>query len=77
MTLIFCSGCGIGGLTLAAFLSKSPDIKIDLYETKADVSTIGAAIALWKRPWEALQELGFEEDVAKRGIPIPKDAGGK
>ncbi|KAJ7110796.1 FAD/NAD(P)-binding domain-containing protein [Mycena crocata] len=72
-------GCGIGGLALAAFISKFTEntsagrITVDIYEAKPEVSTIGAGVAIWKRSWQVLQDLGFEEDIVKKGFTVPKD----
>ncbi|KAJ3823321.1 hypothetical protein F5880DRAFT_1612993 [Lentinula raphanica] len=74
-------GCGIGGLTLAATISKftaeeqSPNgiVQVDLYESKSQVSVIGAGVGIWKRSWQVLQDLGFEEELLKRGIKVPVD----
>lgn len=54
----------------------APDIIIDLYEAKETISVIGAPIAIWKRSWQVLQGMGLEEEVRKRGIPLPKDGEG-
>jgi salicylate hydroxylase len=68
------SGGGIGGLSLAAFLCHHSDnILIDIYETKPEISTIGAGIAIWKRTWQTLQDIGLEDEVRKRNLPLPKD----
>ncbi|KAF7350687.1 FAD NAD-binding domain-containing protein [Mycena sanguinolenta] len=48
-------------------------IAIDIYEAKPEVSTIGAGVAIWKRSWQVLQDLGFEEEIVKRGFNVPKD----
>ncbi|KAJ6620964.1 FAD/NAD-P-binding domain-containing protein [Mycena sp. CBHHK59/15] len=72
-------GCGIGGLALAAFIGRfakeNPKgrIAVDIYEAKPEVSTIGNGVAIWKRSWQALQDLGFEEDIVKKGFKVPKD----
>ncbi|KAJ7726936.1 hypothetical protein B0H16DRAFT_1735435 [Mycena metata] len=73
-------GCGISGLSLAAFISKFADkdpecrIAIDIYEAKPEVSTIGAGVGIWKRTWQALQDLdGFREDVVAKGFKVPID----
>ena len=76
------SGCGIGGLALGAFLSKfsaenGTDIQVDIYESKPEVSTLGAGVGIWKHSWEVLQELGVEEDVIQRGFKVPKEGEGK
>jgi salicylate hydroxylase len=75
---ILYSGCGIGGLALAAFISRfaqHPEgrIAVDIYEAKSEVSTIGAGVAIWKRSWQVLQDLGFEEEIVKKGFKVPKD----
>jgi len=62
---------------LAAYLSRSAAILVDIYETKSEISTIGAGIAIWKRSWQVLEELGFEKDCMERGIPPPRDGEGK
>ncbi|KAG6876962.1 hypothetical protein C0993_011576, partial [Termitomyces sp. T159_Od127] len=68
------SGGGIGGLALAAFICfYSKDIAVDVYETKNEISSIGAGIAIWKRTWQTLQDIGLEEEVKKRNISLPKD----
>lgn len=72
------SGCGIGGLTLAATISKFTSeqdgiIKVDMYESKSEVSVIGAGVGIWKRSWQVLQDLGFEEELVKRGVKVPVD----
>ncbi|KAJ7591783.1 hypothetical protein C8J56DRAFT_1162439 [Mycena floridula] len=68
-------GCGVGGLTLAACISRFADknIIVDVYEAKPEVSTIGAGIAFWKRSWQVLQDMGFEKEVVERGFSVPKD----
>ncbi|KAE9393211.1 FAD/NAD(P)-binding domain-containing protein [Gymnopus androsaceus JB14] len=73
-------GCGIGGLTLAATISKFTSkaqghnaIQIDLYESKNEVSVLGAGVGIWKRSWQVLQDLGFEEELVKRGVKVPVD----
>ncbi|KAL9126381.1 MAG: hypothetical protein Q9217_004558 [Psora testacea] len=54
-------GAGIAGLVLAAFISRSDDIVIDIYESQDEVRTAGAGIALWKRYWNTLvRELDFD-----------------
>ncbi|KAF7333435.1 FAD NAD-binding domain-containing protein [Mycena venus] len=73
------AGCGIGGLALAAFISRFTKensdgrITVDIYEAKPEVSTIGAGVAIWKRSWQVLQDLGFEAEFIKKGFKVPKD----
>jgi salicylate hydroxylase len=57
------SGGGIGGLTLAFALSKSPDISIDVYEAASKFTEIGAGIILSWRTRQVLKSLCLEEDV--------------
>ena len=59
------SGGGIGGLTLAYALSKSPDIHIDVYEAASKFTEIGAGIGVWWRTRQVLKYLGLEEDVVR------------
>ncbi|ETW74981.1 hypothetical protein HETIRDRAFT_456460 [Heterobasidion irregulare TC 32-1] len=78
LKVAICGG-GIGGLTLASFLSKkltNGSIAVDVYETNSDIRTIGAGIAIWKRYWDVLQDLlNIENDCLERGISLPKDNG--
>jgi salicylate hydroxylase len=67
------SGGGIGGLTLALVINQNSDSFVDIYEAKPEISTIGAGIGVWKRSWQALQDLGLHEEVKKRDIPFPKE----
>jgi salicylate hydroxylase len=62
-TLLFVSGGGIGGLTLAYALSKSPDIRVDVYEAASKFTEIGAGIGVWWRTRQILKYLGLEEDI--------------
>ena len=74
------SGAAIGGFSLAAFLSEHSDpnhpIKVDIYESRPEVSTRGAGIGIWKRSWQVLQDLGLDKELDRRGIPHPKDGEG-
>jgi salicylate hydroxylase len=63
--LLLHSGGGIGGLTLAFALSKSPDISIDVYEAASEFTEIGAGISLSWRTRQVLKSLGLEEDVIR------------
>ena len=67
------SGGGIGGLTLAAVLNKNSNVNVDIYEAKPVISTIGAGIAIWKRTWQILQELGLEDEMTKRKLRLPQE----
>jgi hypothetical protein len=59
------SGGGVGGLTLAYALSKSPDIRIDVYEAASKFTEIGAGIGVWWRTRQVLKYLGLEEDIIR------------
>ncbi|CCL98472.1 uncharacterized protein FIBRA_00470 [Fibroporia radiculosa] len=57
-------GAGIGGLSLALSLLKlSTDIDVDLYESAAQLTEIGAGLSLWPRIEGILQSLGIDDDV--------------
>ncbi|KAF8991669.1 hypothetical protein BDQ17DRAFT_1313282 [Cyathus striatus] len=66
-------GGGIGGLVAAAFVSENPDIQVDIYESKPEISSLGTAVAIWKRSWQVLVKLNLGEEVRKKGIPLPKE----
>jgi salicylate hydroxylase len=57
------SGGGVGRLTLAFALSKSPEIQVDVYKAASKFTEIGAGIALWWRTTQVLKSLGLEEDI--------------
>jgi salicylate hydroxylase len=59
------SGGGVGGLTLAYALSKSPDIRIDVYEAASKFTEMGAGIGVWWRTRQVLKYLGLEEDIIR------------
>ena len=63
LTLLSPSGGGVGGLTLAFALSKSPNIRVDVYEAASKFTEIGAGISVWWRTRQVLKSLGLEEDV--------------
>ena len=74
--LLLISGGGIGGLTLAFALSKSPDISVDVYEAASKFTEIGAGITLWWRTRQVLKSLGLEEDVIRLlTVPPGQDRG--
>jgi salicylate hydroxylase len=59
------SGGGVGGLILASALSKSPDIRIDVYEAASKFTEMGAGVGVWWRTRQVLKYLGLEEDVVR------------
>ena len=68
----FESGGGIGGLALAVILNKfSDDVKIDLYESAAEFTQVGAGISVWKRTWYIIKLLGLDEDLGKMAVKPP------
>ncbi|KAJ7681771.1 hypothetical protein B0H17DRAFT_942590 [Mycena rosella] len=75
------SGCGIGGLTLAACISKFSEgrVAVDIYEAEPEVPTFGAVggissgVAIWKHSWQVLQDLGLEEEIVRQGFDVPTD----
>ena len=78
--LLASSGGAIGGLSLAAFICKhtNPDapVKVDVYESRPEISTRGTGIGIWKRSWQVLQDLGLDKELEKRNIAPPKDGEG-
>ncbi|OSX62801.1 hypothetical protein POSPLADRAFT_1141422 [Postia placenta MAD-698-R-SB12] len=57
-------GGGIGGLTFAVSLNKnSKNVVVDLYESAAAFTEVGAGIGVWPRVWEIYQELGLRDDL--------------
>jgi len=65
------SGGGVGGLTLAFALSKSPEIQIDVYEAASKFTEIGAGISVWWRTRQVLKSLGLEEDIVRLVTFLP------
>ncbi|CAA7270199.1 unnamed protein product [Cyclocybe aegerita] len=66
------AGGGIGGLVFAVVLSKlnlDEHIEIDVYESAAELTQLGAGIALWPRGWEILKTLGLEKDLVNKLPP--------
>ncbi|KAI0277468.1 FAD/NAD-P-binding domain-containing protein [Russula aff. rugulosa BPL654] len=70
--LLFLSGGGVGGLTLAFALSKSPNIRVDVYEAASKFAEIGAGIIVSWRTRQILTSLGLEEDIIRL---LPFDPG--
>ncbi|KAJ2916737.1 hypothetical protein MD484_g3704, partial [Candolleomyces efflorescens] len=58
-------GAGIGGLTAALALAKSPDIEVQVYEGAQKLAELGAGIGLFSRPWELIRKLGLDTDLLK------------
>jgi len=72
--LILLSGGGVGGLILAFALSRSPNIRVDVYEAASKFAEIGAGIGIWWRTKQVLTSLGLEEDIT-RLLPSHPDEG--
>lgn len=61
-------GGGIAGLVTAISIchfNQHKDIKIDIYEGAHAFTEIGAGVGVCRRPWEALKNLGLEEELSK------------
>ena len=43
----------------------SGDIHIDMYESTQKFTEVGAGVALYKRPWKVLKDLGLRESLGK------------
>ena len=65
LMLLLLSGGGVGGLSLAFALSRSPDIQVDIYEAASKFTEIGAGILVWRRTKQILASLGLEEDIIR------------
>ena len=65
LMLLLLSGGGVGGLTLAFALSRSPNIRVDIYEAASKFTEIGAGIGVWWRTKQVLTSLGLEEDIIR------------
>jgi len=65
-------------MALAALLSKSKDISIDLYEKEPEIRlSEGAGLAVWKRYWKLLDELlNFNEAFVAKNLTTPGWDGG-
>ena len=74
------SGRAIGGLSLTAFISKhnNPEapIKVNIYESRPEISMRGTGIGIWKCSWQVLQDLGINKELQNRNIAPPKDGEG-
>jgi salicylate hydroxylase len=65
LLLTVLSGGGVGGLTLAFALSRSPNIRVDVYEAASKFDEIGAGIIVQWRIRQILTSLGLEEDIIR------------
>ncbi|KDR82014.1 hypothetical protein GALMADRAFT_221903 [Galerina marginata CBS 339.88] len=65
-------GGGIGGLTMAVAFSHmnlEESIQVNVYESAAKLTQVGAGIGLWPRGWEIWKSMGLEEALAARFPP--------
>ncbi|KAI0702412.1 FAD/NAD(P)-binding domain-containing protein [Cerioporus squamosus] len=59
-------GAGLGGLLLALFLQKyGSDVDVDIYESAAELTELGAGLGVWPRVMEVIKYLGLEDDLHK------------
>jgi hypothetical protein len=67
LLLLHLSRGRVGGLTLASALSKSPDIRVHVYEAASKFTEIDVGIGVWWRTKQVLKSLGLEleEDVIR------------
>ncbi|PIL34306.1 hypothetical protein GSI_03081 [Ganoderma sinense ZZ0214-1] len=57
-------GAGLGGLLLALSLQKScQDLRVDIYESTAELTEIGAGVGMWPRMWEIIEHLGLSDEL--------------
>ena len=69
-------GAGIGGLTLSAALvalSKEHNLDVDIYESAACISEIGAGITLWPRVWEIMNAIDLGKGLLQFLQRAPDD----
>lgn len=62
-------GGGIGGLTFAVALSQlalDELVQVNIYESTAELTQIGAGITLSPRGWEIIKDLGLDKELAGR-----------
>lgn len=77
MLMLLHSGGGVGGLVLAFALSRSPNIRVDVYEAASKFAEIGAGIGIWWRTKQVLTSLGLEEDIIRLLPSHPGEDQGK
>ncbi|KDR65937.1 hypothetical protein GALMADRAFT_148313 [Galerina marginata CBS 339.88] len=71
-TRIAIVGGGIGGLALAVALSHlklEDSIQVDIYESAAKLTQVGAGITFSPRAWEIVRSMGLEPSLAARLAP--------
>lgn len=61
------SGGGIGGLAFAVSLARcEAAVDVDIYESAACFSEVGAGLAMWPRVLDIMRLLGLEDDLKQR-----------
>lgn len=58
------------GLVTAALLAKCQDMEIFIFESKSEIRTIGAGIAIWKPYWDMLAEVIDIEAEGARDLRV-------
>ncbi|KAF9550597.1 hypothetical protein CPC08DRAFT_729153 [Agrocybe pediades] len=61
-------GGGIGGLALAVTLKKlgvEDKITLDVYESAAKLSQVGAGVTMWPRAWQIMKNLRFQVCISE------------
>jgi len=75
-SIIFHSGGGIGGLSLAAalrHLGGKDKFDVDIYEASPVLTEIGAGINFWPRSWRIMEEIGVQSGLAELLFTLPKE----
>lgn len=70
------SGAGIGGLTFAVALnalSQHDNVEVDIYESTAVISEVGAGITLWPRVWKMVQAIDLDTSLLRFAPRAPDD----
>ena len=54
----------MGGLLLAMILQENAkDLRVDIYESSANLSELGVGIGMWPRMWEIMEYLGLDKEL--------------
>ncbi|KAF9049931.1 FAD/NAD(P)-binding domain-containing protein [Panaeolus papilionaceus] len=64
LRIAICGG-GIGGLSLAVFLSRNPNVDVKVYEATGQFKEIGAGVMIWSRTWRILEIMGLSDKFSK------------
>ncbi|PPQ62949.1 hypothetical protein CVT24_006189 [Panaeolus cyanescens] len=74
LRVAICGG-GIGGLSLAVFLSKNPAVDVKLYEATGQFKEIGAGVMIWSRTWRIFEMMGLSDQFSKIAHAPPNGVG--